>query len=81
MEKLDWKKMVARWLLAMAAGLVLCFTWLGSLFELRTSQTSVLLVMATLLLMTPTVFLVIERIFDWGEGLIKKPRKMRKKKK
>jgi len=65
---------------AMAAGLVLCFTWLGSLFELRTSQTAVLLVMATLLLMTPTVFLVFERLFDWGERLIKKPRKKRKKK-
>ena len=66
---------------AMAVGLVLCFTWLGSLFELRASDYSIQLVMAVLLIMTPTVFFAIERVFDWGDRLVAKIRGKRKKKK
>ncbi len=53
----------------MALALVVCFTWLGSFFELRTSLPSVQLVMATLLIMTPTVFFAMQRIFDWGDKI------------
>lgn len=52
---------------AMAAGLVICFTALGSFLELRTGSTATALVMATLLIMTPTVFFVMQRLFDWGD--------------
>ncbi len=54
---------------AMAAALVLCFTLLGSLFELRTGSTGVRLVMWTLLIMTPTVFFAMQRVFDWGDKI------------
>ena len=53
----------------MAAGLVICFTFLGSLFDLRTGSTAATLVMATLVIMSPTVFFAIQRIFDWGDKL------------
>ena len=52
---------------AMAVALLGCFTLLGSLFELRTGDVSTLLVMATLLIMTPTVFFAMQRVFDWGD--------------
>ena len=51
---------------AMAAALVLCFTALGGFLELRTGSTQTLLVMATLLVMTPTVFVAVQRLCDWG---------------
>ena len=62
---------------AMAVGLVLCFTLLGTFFELRTSQVSTTLVMLTLLLMTPTVFFAIRRVFDWGDRMVARFRKWR----
>lgn len=52
---------------AMAAGIVVCFTLLGSVFELRTGTVAVNLVMATLLIMTPTVFFAMQRLFDFGD--------------
>lgn len=52
---------------SMAVALVLCFTWLGWLFELRTGSVATSLVMATLLIMTPTVFFAFQRVFDWGD--------------
>jgi len=55
---------------AMAVALVVCFTWLGSFFELRASSMSVQLVMATLLIMTPTVFFAMQRVFDWFDKLV-----------
>ena len=64
---------------AMALALVLCFTWLGSFFELKASMRSVQLVMATLLIMTPTVFFAIQRVFDWGDKLVLKLRSIGKK--
>ena len=52
---------------AMAAGLVVCFTVLGGFFDLRTGSLGAGLVMATLLIMTPTVFFAMQRVFDWGD--------------
>ena len=49
--------------------LVVCFTWLGQVFELRTGTIQTKLVMGTLLLMTPTVFFAMQRLFDWGEEM------------
>lgn len=49
---------------AMAAGMVVCFTLLGDILDLRTWSGEVRLVMGTLLLMTPTVFFTIQRLFD-----------------
>ena len=48
----------------MAAGMVACFTLLGDFLDLRTWSGEVRLVMGTLLLMTPTVFFAIQRLFD-----------------
>ena len=55
---------------AMAIALVVCFTWLGSFFELKASLLSVQLVMVTLLIMTPTVFFAMQRVFDWFDKLV-----------
>lgn len=55
---------------AMAAGLVVCFTLLGGFFDLRTGSLAALLVMMTLLIMTPTVFFAIQRVFDWGDKAV-----------
>ena len=49
---------------AMGAGMVVCFTLLGDILDLRTWSGEVRLVMGTLLLMTPTVFFAIQRLFD-----------------
>ena len=51
----------------MLTALVLCFTILGSFLELRTGMPAVRLVMFCLLVMAPTVFFVIRKIFDWGD--------------
>ena len=53
----------------MLTALVLCFTLLGSFLELRAGDLSVRLVMTALLVMSPTVFFVIRRIFDWGDSI------------
>ena len=52
---------------AMAAGIVVCFTLLGDILDLRTWSSQAQLVMGTLLLMTPTVFFTFQRLFDWSE--------------
>ena len=54
---------------AMALALVFCFTLLGSFFELQATSMGAKLVMATLLIMTPTVFFAIQRVFDWGDKI------------
>ena len=54
---------------AMAAALVGCFTLLGGIFELQVGSQAAGLVMLTLLIMTPTVFFAIQRLFDWGDKL------------
>ena len=54
---------------AMAVALVGCFTLLRGFFELETGSAQIGLVMATLLIMTPTVFFTMQRIFDWGDQI------------
>ena len=61
----NWFRRLLWWL--MAAGIVLCFTLLGDILDLRTWTDEVRLVMFTLLVMTPTVFFAIQRVFDWCE--------------
>ena len=52
---------------AMGGCLLGCFTLLGSILELRTGSIQIRLVMATLLIMTPTVFFAFQRLFDMGD--------------
>ena len=52
---------------AMGVCLLGCFTLLGSILELRTGSVQIRLVMATLLIMTPTVFFAFQRLFDMGD--------------
>ena len=61
----NWFRRVLWW--AMAAGIVLCFTLLGDILDLRAWSSEVRLVMFTLLVMTPTVFFSIQHVFDWAE--------------
>ena len=49
--------------------LVVVFTCLGELFELRSGTVQTNLLMLTLLLMTPTVFFAMQHLFDWGEKI------------
>ena len=66
----------------MAAGLVICFTAFGSFFELQPGDSASNLVMSVLLIMTPTVFFAVQRVFDWGDLVVAAiRRKSRKKKK
>lgn len=52
---------------AMALALVVCFTVLAPFFELGGYSRESGLIMAALILMTPTVFFAIQRIFDKGD--------------
>ena len=61
----NWFRRTLWW--AMVAGIVLCFTLLGDILDLRAWSSEVRLVMFTLLVMTPTVFFAIQRVFDWAE--------------
>ena len=54
---------------AMLACLIVVFTLLGEIFELRSGSAQTKLLMLTLLLMTPTVFFAIQHLFDWGERI------------
>ncbi len=67
-----WRKIVWH---AMAAILVLCFTVLGTFLELRMESKQSLLVLVTLLIMTPTVFFALQRAFDWGDRILEKRKK------
>ena len=60
---------------AMAVALVGCFTLLGGIFELRVGSMAAALVMTTLLIMTPTVFFAMQRLFDLGDKVYSKLRK------
>ena len=64
---------------AMGIALVICFTLLGSFFELRTGSDGVQLVMLTLLIMTPTVFFAVQRLFDLGDRVVARLRRQRKR--
>lgn len=54
---------------AMAAALIGCFTLLGNLFDLQAGTLETNLIMATLLIMTPSVFFAMQRIFDLGDKI------------
>ena len=54
---------------AMLLCLTVVFTLLGQLFQLHTGSMETKLVMFTLLLMTPTVFFAMQRLFDFGEKI------------
>ncbi len=64
-----WRKVV--WC-AMLIILVVCFTALGTFLELRMESQQAILVLATLLIMTPTVFFAVQRVFDFGDRLVAK---------
>ncbi len=51
----------------MAVGLVACFAFFSSIFELQMHNRETVLVMVTLVLMTPTVFFAVQKLFDWGD--------------
>ena len=57
---------------AMLLGLILVFAFLGPIFELHAGSIQTKLVMVTLLLMTPTVYLLMLYAFDYGEKLYRK---------
>lgn len=65
----------------LAAALVFCFTSLSSFFQLSAGSQQSTLVMFTLLLMTPTIFLVVQRIFDFGDAAVARLRKRKRRKK
>ena len=52
---------------AMTVGLVVCFFFFSSIFELEMHNKETMLVMTTLVIMTPTVFRVVHKLFVWGE--------------
>ncbi len=54
---------------AMLVCLVVVFAFLGPIFELRSGTIETKLLMFTLMLMTPTVYLIMLRAFDLGEKL------------
>ena len=58
---------------AMLALLVVCFTLLGGFLDLRTGSIQTGLVMATLVIMSPTVFFAMQRVFDWGDRVYEWP--------
>ena len=57
---------------AMAAALVVIFVFFRGFFFLDIHSHQAILVMFTLLLMTPTVFFAVQRVFDWFDRLILK---------
>ena len=65
----------------LAAALVFCFTSLSSFFQLSAGSRQSTLVMFTLLLMTPTIFLVVQRIFDFGDAAVARLRKTKQRRK
>ncbi len=56
----------------MAACLVVCFTVLSAFFSLHLQTSQARLILVTLLIMTPTVFFAMQRVFDWGDLLMQK---------
>ena len=60
---------------AMLLCLIVVFAFLGPIFELHTGSIQTKLVMVTLLLMTPTVYLLMLYAFDYGEKIYRKLKK------
>ena len=52
---------------AMLIGLAVCFFFFSSIFELEMHSRETVLVMVTLVIMTPTVFRTAQKVFDWGD--------------
>ena len=67
-----WRRIV--WF-SMATLLVLCFTVAPSFFQLYLASRHGILVLTTLLIMTPTVFFALQWLFDLGDRLVAKCRK------
>ena len=63
----------------MGAGLVVCFTWLGGIFDLYTADLKVLLIMGTLIIMSYSVFAAITRLFDLGDRLAERLKRRKEK--
>ena len=63
----DKFRMVIWW--AMVAGMVISFTLLGGLFDLRISTSQTILTSITLLIMTPTVFSAIGHLFRFSDRI------------
>ena len=66
---------------SMLTALVVTFTVLGDVFALTTGTVQTKLVMLTLMLMTPTVFFAMQRLFDWGDHLVSLLRRSFRRKK
>lgn len=66
-----WRRIV--WF-SMMGLLLVCFTLLSHVFELSVATAQGTLVLATLVVMTPTVFLSMRKVFDWGDVLVQKIR-------
>lgn len=60
---------------AMAIALIFCFTVLRSIFELEIRDNAIYLIMAVLLIMIPTVFFIVGRLFDLGDRVVAKLRR------
>lgn len=56
----------------MAAACTFCFFFLSDLFEFVRLDLEMIIVLAAVFLMTPTVFFGLQRIFDWGDILYDK---------
>ena len=56
----------------MAAACAFCFLFWGSMFEFVKLDLEMIIVLAAVFLMTPTVFFALQRIFDWGDILYDK---------
>ncbi len=54
---------------AMAVGLVGAFLLLGGLFDLTVADPRSYLVLLSVIIMAPTVFFVLQRLFTWGDRL------------
>ena len=53
--------------LCMAVALIFCFSVLAPFFELGGYDPESGMILAALILLTPTVFFAVQRIFDWGD--------------
>ena len=64
---------------AMAVALTVIFVFFRGFFYLDIHSSQAILVMVTLLLMTPTVFFAVQRVFDWFDRMIMKLRRKKER--
>ena len=65
----------------MVAAVIFCFVNLRALFEFAWLNQQAGLITAALLLLTPTVFFAIQRVFDWGDrvyDMLKNPKERKR---